>query len=58
MIERPNPTIAILGNELYVILKRRVEAELLTRGEAVEMLEEIIYELQNPRLEMRARLEQ
>lgn len=53
-----NPTIALLGNELYVIIKRRVEAELLTRGDAVEMLEEIIYELQNPRLEMRARLEQ
>jgi hypothetical protein len=53
-----NPTIAILGNELYVILKKKIEAELLTRGEAVEMLEEIIYELQNPRLEMKARLEQ
>lgn len=52
-----NTNIAQLGNETFVAFKRRIEAGMLTRGEAVNMLEDIIYELQNPRLEMRARLE-
>ena len=51
-----NPTIGLLGNRLVVQIMEAIDAEALTKGEAMVMLEEIIYELQNPRLEMRAKL--